>query len=140
MKGTYRTRQKEELAEYLKSTKGRHITAGDIVMHFQSQGKNIGTATVYRQLDRMVEEGLVTKYNIDENTSACYEFIDPINNCHHPVCYHCKCEKCGKLFHLECIELNHLRDHMEEEHGFRIDPARTVIYGLCADCRKKSEE
>ena len=54
----------------------------------------------------------------------------------HPVCFHCKCEKCGKLIHLECTELSLIGEHLREEHGFSIDHARTVFYGTCNECRE----
>ena len=59
IKKSYSTKHQEELLNYMKSTAGTHITAGDICMHMRSEGKNIGTATVYRQLEKMVDEGIV---------------------------------------------------------------------------------
>jgi ABC-type Zn uptake system ZnuABC Zn-binding protein ZnuA len=52
------------------------------------------------------------------------------------ACYHCKCEKCGKLIHLQCDEVENLRKHMMEHHSFEMNPVRTVFYGICSDCRK----
>ena len=43
---TYKTRQREEIAEYLASIPGKHVTAGEICAHFQAQGSAIGAATV----------------------------------------------------------------------------------------------
>ena len=54
-----------------------------------------------------------------------------------PVCYHCKCEKCGKLIHLQCEEVESLKQHMMEHHNFEMDALRTVFYGICSECRKK---
>ncbi|MBR1813350.1 MAG: transcriptional repressor [Lachnospiraceae bacterium] len=133
---SYKTKQKEELLSYLETIPGVHFTAADISDHFRAQGKSIGITTIYRQLDRLVEEGQVSKYYIDESSSACFEYIDPENNCHHPHCYHCKCERCGKLIHLDCHEMEGLLQHISKEHRFLIDPMRTVFYGLCADCQK----
>ena len=58
-KAQYRTRQITELENYLCSMEGKHVTVSDICKYFKSQGISIGTTTVYRQLDRMVEQGLV---------------------------------------------------------------------------------
>ena len=130
----YKTKQRDELVSYLQTIPGEHFTASDIFNHFHAQGKSIGTTTVYRQLERMVEEGLVNKYIIDENSSACFEYIDRTMHCHHPACYHCKCEKCGKLIHMDCQEIGELQAHLMGEHGFRIDLMRTVFYGICEEC------
>ena len=64
-KAQYRTRQITELENYLCSMEGKHVTVSDICKYFKSQGISIGTTTVYRQLDRMVEQGLVAKYVVD---------------------------------------------------------------------------
>jgi Fur family ferric uptake transcriptional regulator len=134
MKAQYRTRHREELLDYLRSKAGKHITVAEIAAHFAALDKPIGTVTIYRQLESMVEEGLVAKYNLDENTGACFEYIDPEHNCHHPRCYHCKCEKCGRLIHLDCHELDTLAEHLLEHHRFQLDPTRIVLYGVCDSC------
>ena len=54
--GSYKTKQGDELRGYLERMPGRHITAGDICEYFRQSGKPIGMATVYRQLERMVDE------------------------------------------------------------------------------------
>ena len=72
-KQSYNTRRKAELLEYLKSMQGRHVTVNDIRAHFLSRGESIGAATIYRQLDHMLAQGLVQKYTLDEGSAACYE-------------------------------------------------------------------
>ena len=47
-----------------------------------------------------------------------------------------KCEKCGKLIHLQCNEVESLKQHMMEHHGFEMDSLRTVFYGICSECKK----
>ena len=136
-KSQYKTKQRAELTAYLMNKAGEHVTVSDIVSHFEKKGNPIGLTTVYRQLDKMVEEGLVNKYIVDGTSSACYEYI---NSEHHMdgniSCYHCKCEKCGALIHLHCEEIEELMKHIEKSHSFVIDPRRTVFYGLCDNCRK----
>ena len=134
-KNQYKTRQRQELLDYLRSAGGDHITVNDVCGHFQRHGKPIGTATVYRQLERMVDEGLVNKYLIDAASPACFEYVGRESH-GGETCYHCKCEQCGKLFHLHCGELKGLSAHLLEEHGFQINPMRTVFYGLCEACRR----
>jgi hypothetical protein len=48
----------------------------------------------------------------------------------------CKCEKCGRLIHLHCDEIEELCAHMKNEHHFILNPARTVFYGICESCAK----
>ena len=100
----YKTKQREILLGYLETVPGVHITASDVCEYFKAQGAKIGQSTVYRQLEEA------------------------------EVCFHCKCEKCGKLIHLHCDELEDIRVHLEQEHHFKMDPLRTVFYGLCDQC------
>ena len=133
VRNQYNTRQRSRLLEYMQAVPGEHFTAKDVCDYFQACGAPIGVATVYRQLERMVEEGLVNKYIIDANSPACFEYVDRQATCGEE-CFHCKCEKCGKLIHLHCEELVQIRSHLKEEHHFTMDPLRTVFYGLCEDC------
>lgn len=139
MKSEYKTRQREELLRYLASVPGHGLTVSEICTHMKEQGYSIGTTTVYRTLDKLVEEGEVNRYVAQDNAGAVYEYIDKSNSCSQPVCFHCKCERCGRLIHLKCDEMVHVADHLEEHHGFVLDPVRTVFYGICGDCRAALE-
>ena len=83
------------------------------------------------------EQGLVAKYVVDGTSSACFEYLGHDEHCHKHICFHCKCEKCGKVIHLECGEMAHLGEHMLADHGFQWDFTRTVFYGICEECRGK---
>ena len=129
----YKTRQRDILLSYLEKMPG-HVTAADVCKHCKQQGENIGQSTIYRQLESLVDEGLINKYIIDANSPACFEYVGPDTHAESEVCYHCKCEKCGKLIHLHCDEIEEIQNHMLKEHRFRMDPLRTVFYGLCEQC------
>ena len=135
-KAKYKTKQMTELLTFLKSVKGSHVTVIDISDYFKKQEIAVGTTTIYRQLEKMVKEGIVAKYIVDGTSSACFEYIGSKDAESNSVCYHCKCEKCGKLIHLQCSEVEELRKHMIEHHSFEMDSLRTVFYGLCSECRK----
>ncbi|MBR1472138.1 MAG: transcriptional repressor [Lachnospiraceae bacterium] len=139
-KSGYKTKQREELLEYLETVPGVHITVNDVCDHFHQSGRAIGTTTVYRQLERMVDEGLVSKYIIDGNSPACFEYLGAHVHRDSEVCFHCKCEKCGKLIHMHCDELKGIQEHLAGEHGFHLNPMRTVFYGVCEDCAQHMEE
>ena len=134
----YKTKQREALISYLMSVPGEHVTAGDVCAHFRACGSSIGTATVYRHLEKLVDEGIVSKYLIDGASPACFEFVGA--DAHDgDTCFHCKCEKCGVLIHLHCGELTGIGAHIAAHHGFTINPMRTVFYGVCDACRKAGE-
>ena len=139
VRNQYNTRQRSRLLEYMQAVPGEHFTAKDVCDYFQTCGTPIGVATVYRQLERMVEEGLVNKYIIDANSPACFEYVGESGQQEQKqeTCFHCKCEKCGKLIHLHCEELCGISLHLKEHHQFLLNPMRTVFYGICESCAKK---
>ena len=134
MKTTYRTKQQDELLEYLRQNPGVHQTAAQIKQHFLSRQKNIGTSTIYRQLEKFVEDGRVKKYLLDTGDSACYEYVGEEKA---PAHFHCKCEVCGRLIHLDCDEMQEMEKHLLEHHGFLWHAGKTVFYGVCQDCQRK---
>lgn len=137
-KSFYETKQMKELLSYMKLMQGRHITVSEISAYFAEQGIAVGTTTIYRNLERMIAQGVVTKYVMDGNTSACFEYIGDQECSHKPSCYHCKCEKCGKLIHLQCNEITALEQHMLKHHDLELNALRTVFYGICKDCRESN--
>ena len=138
-KAQYKTKQMSEILNFLQQMEGTHVTVADICDYFKKKGIAVGMTTVYRQLDKMVSEGLVAKYVIDGSSSACFEYTgDSRHECKEQT-YHCKCEKCGKLIHLHCDEVESLKKHMMEHHSFEMDSLRTVFYGICNECRNNKE-
>jgi Fur family ferric uptake transcriptional regulator len=130
----YKTRQKEQILQYLTDHTGGHVTAQEISRHLSENGTPVGTATIYRFLDQLVTEGELRKYTIDSRTGACYEYLPHSESCSRH--FHLKCMQCGKLYHVTCEHLSGLDRHILEHHGFRIDQSKTVLYGICQDCRE----
>ena len=133
MKLSYKTKNRQMLLDYLRSTADRHVTVQEICDHFKDCGVSMGTTTVYRQLERFVEEGLVKKYFTEGNGAASFEYVDQ-ENCGEHACFHCKCSKCGRLIHLHCHEMEAIEQHVFAHHGFRLDHLKTVFYGVCELC------
>ena len=109
MTSEYKTKQKDCLLNVLKEHKDSILSCDDIYMLLVKENKKIGIATLYRQLEKLVESGVIRKY---------------------------KALKCNKLFHLDCEEAKHLIKHIEEKHHFKVMSSKVVLYGLCEDCAK----
>ena len=131
----YNTKQKEKLLEYLIKNKDKHTNVQEISAFLSAEGKSVGVATIYRQLDKLVEQGIVRKYAFDGKTCACYQYIEDEEQCRSH--FHLKCLSCGKLIHLDCEHLAELTRHIEDEHDFEIDYSQTVFYGRCSDCKEE---
>ena len=137
-KARYKTKQMTELHTFLQSVQGQHVTVQEIREYFKDREIAVGTTTIYRHLEKMVKEGLVEKYVVEGTNSACFEYIGESETSDYESCYPCKCEKCGKLIHIQCDEIECLSRHMTEHHDFQLDPKRTVFYGICNECRKNT--
>ena len=133
MKIQYKTKNRQLLLDYLAATGSRPVTVQEICDHFKGLGISMGTTTVYRQLERFEEEGLVNKYLSEGNGAASFEYVDPAH-CGEQTCFHCKCEKCGALIHLHCHEMEAIQNHILAHHGFKLDSLKTVFYGVCEQC------
>lgn len=134
----YKTRQSELVLHILMQQKDRHLAAEDVVDQLKAQGTAVSKATVYRHLDRLVEQNLVRRYHMGEGAGACYQYCgdDPDRHLH----YHLKCVTCGELFHVSCEYLDTIAAHIWQEHRFRVDSSRTVLYGQCEHCREQEKE
>ena len=100
----YSTKHNNELLLYLEEHKNEHLTVSQIYSDLTAKGISIGYATVYRQIEKLVKNGSVIKYTIDNTSSACFEYIGKDSNSKKST-YHLKCERCGKIMHLSCSEI-----------------------------------
>lgn len=130
----YKTKQRENILNYLKENEKKHITAEEIIEHFKKIENPIGKSTVYRYLDNLVAENIIRKYISQERGSACFQYVENKEGCINH--YHMKCIKCGALFHLDCNEITELESHIFKEHHFKLDICKTVLYGTCSKCLK----
>ena len=135
-RSNYNTKQKEILIDYLKSRKNEHVTVNEIKDYVNNKGLNVGLTTIYRQLEKLINEKIVAKITIDSHSGAMFEYIE--QNKEDSNCYHLKCEVCNKIIHFHCNELNHIRHHMLEDHGFNINASKIVFYGVCNNCENQN--
>ncbi len=129
----YKTRQRGIIENALKQTSG-HITVDALVLKLSEQGESVGRTTVWRCLERLAEEGRVRKY-VHTGDGTCYQYIDGSAHCFEH--FHLKCEKCGRLIHMQCDTMEKLSQHIEQGHNFKINPLKTVFYGICGECGAK---
>lgn len=137
-KNTYKTKQMVQLVEYLKNMEGHHVMVSDICEYFEKNGISVGMTTIYRNLEKLVEQGVVAKFVVDQANGACFEYLGEHEPEEHCSCYHCKCDQCGKIIHLACHEVEELGEHFLKHHGFLLNYQKIVFYGLCKECRENS--
>jgi Fur family ferric uptake transcriptional regulator len=129
-KSQYKTKQRDLVSDCLIENKDRHMTIDQIREYLKEKGASIGQTTIYRNLDKLVQEGVVLKY-ITEGMSACYQYAERSCQNH----YHLICVDCGRMIHLQCDYLDELSSHIRDEHRFKLDNFKTVLYGHCDTCK-----
>ena len=133
MANTYQTQGRKKLISFLLAYPDKQFTVDELHLAL-SQGDDTparGRSSLYRQLSKLCEEGCVRKYRADDQSSYVYQYVGGRDCCHH---FHLKCVVCGELTHLDCTVSDDLLSHVADEHGFRIDSGRSILYGLCAAC------
>lgn len=113
----YRTKYKECIIEYMKNNEDHRLCAKDIYQALIEQGLNVNLVTVYRNLDKLSQQGLIQKHTLSEEDSVYYQYTRE-EKCNHHL--HLLCKRCGKIAHLECDFMDIIRTHLLEDHGFEI--------------------
>ena len=126
----YQTKQQQAVLNCIAGQQGAYFTAASLHQALQQQGCRVGMATIYRQLEKLEQEGRVHKIAGEEG--ALFQYCDRQE---HQDCFLLKCEGCGRILHADCMRLAGLYQHLEEDHHFRINPRKTVFYGLCENCQ-----
>lgn len=134
MQRTYTTKSKTAILECLKSKKDEAFTAADIYETLLDEGQNINLATVYRNLEKLTEEGRLTKVKHAESESTFFRYIEEDSHCNEHL--HMQCSVCGKIIHMECHFMEEITEHLLKDHSFLLEPSGSVLYGRCENCRK----
>lgn len=133
MQGGYRTKSREYLMEFFEKHNEQIVSAADIDAYLKENGKTINLATIYRNLDKMTEDGVLLKYKTAKDEHAVYQYTGGHKACQNHL--HLQCSKCGKIIHLECCFMKEITEHLMEHHGFMLECNHSVLYVLCRECR-----
>lgn len=126
---SYCTKQQKAVHERLSAHRDACVSAQRLADELRAQGEGVGVATVYRQLEKLERLGCVHKALTEEG--AFYRYC-PAGEA--GDCFLLKCERCGRIEHVDCERLAPLYRHLELEHHFSINPRRTMLYGVCERC------
>lgn len=117
------TRQKTAIREAFAGA-NRPLSPEEVLRSAQQQHAGVGIATVYRNIQTLVEEGWLQPVEVPGDATR-YEVA---GKKHH---HHFQCNDCGKLYDLEgCAAQSRPR----LPKGFRASGHEFYVYGLCAAC------
>ncbi len=129
----YTTKQSQAILWALERRGERPAGARALAEELRKAGTPVGLATVYRQLDRLAEAGLV--HRVADEAGTLYQYCP--RQAAGKVCFLLRCGRCGRMEHLDCPQLQALYRHIAAEHKFRVDPRRTILTGLCGPCAER---
>ena len=124
----YNTKQKDLIFMAIKKHK-QEFTIKDLYSELENK---TGLTTIYRLVDKMVNDGVLNKI-IGKDNVTYYQYLE---KCDHENHFFLKCEKCGDMIHIDCDCINELSDHIINEHNFKLNNEHIIINGLCKNCIK----
>ncbi len=127
----YMTKQRKLLLDYLAAHTDENLSAGEIAGSLADKG--ISTSAVYRNLAGLEQEGRIKRSAKAGSQEIFYRYAD-VEGCRGHL--HLSCLRCGRTVHMEESETSALAQALEKNEGFTLDPADTVLYGICSKCRK----
>ena len=127
MSETYNTKPRQKVLAAIKK-QAADFAAKDI---YEELDHEIGLTTIYRFIETLENEGTILRVS-NENKSARYQYVTPCDEADH---FYLKCEKCGKLTHIDCEEVKGLMAHISGEHHFFPTDTHIIINGFCGDCK-----
>ncbi len=107
------------------------LSAGDIFKTLE-RGSSINRVTVYRILDRLVDQGVVER--LSTGGRAAYYGLAP--NEHHQPHPHFYCKVCGQMDCLNPESLSIETDAIQKTFPGRIDKVEVRMDGICKNCLK----
>ncbi len=123
------TKQKEIILDILSKKENMfHPTAGDLVKLVLKSNPTIGQATVYRNINKLVNEGILLKIPTTNN------FRYDINTHTHA---HLTCKECGSVIDLYDGDYQKIVSNLESKYNVKIDDTNLIFNGLCEDCNGK---
>jgi len=121
------SKQREEIINLLSNCKS-HPTAEEIYLILKENGSTASRGTVYRNLNQLIEKGIVIKISIQDGPDR-FDYIKEKHN-------HIICLKCGKVFdYFYNLNENKLKKDALEQTGVEIVDNTFTLKGICNNCK-----
>ena len=121
------TKQRSLIWDVLAGADERHLSVAEVETAVRAAGSPLHRATIYRTLDRLVDDGLLVRTNLGSDRST-YEIAED----HH---HHLVCAECGRTEHVPHVLVSGTIRRIEEYSGFDLANAQLGLHGRCRDCR-----
>ncbi len=123
-----KTQRRAAILELVAAADGP-ISAEELFEHLQKQFPTLALSTVYRNLERFANEGLIEK---ETSPDGVFRYSSLDGHGHYLVC-----TQCHKRIRLHECPLSAIEEQLEEQTGYSIDHHQLTLYGKCPICKKK---
>ncbi len=107
-----------------------HLDADEIYRHARQKMPRLSLSTVYRNLQRFKEQGLIEEFHFDESHHH-YE-VKPSAEHHHIVCL-----GCGKVIEFDYPLSRQITKNVPAAMGFKIEKSEVHLSGYCTECQQR---
>ncbi len=121
------TRERRALLEHVLSVRG-HFDVDDLLLRLRRSGHRVSRATLYRNLPRLVDSGLIHKVEMARG-QARYELM--VGRHHHD---HMVCLRCGAILEFESLEVERIQKEVCRRKRFVMTGHTHQIRGYCESC------
>ncbi|MEZ7890725.1 MAG: transcriptional repressor [Candidatus Wallbacteria bacterium] len=134
------TNQRKIIIEVLLKNHGRHLSLEQILSEAKKNNPKISLATVFRNINFLEKENLLTKMKLDDNKSY-YELCLDFKGSKHTSTHHDHliCESCGIIIEFYNDEIEKLQKKIALDFNFKISRHKMELYGICGNCIKNGE-
>jgi Fur family transcriptional regulator, peroxide stress response regulator len=126
-----RSKQRASILELLRQTES-HPTADLLYQKLKKKFPHLSLGTVYRNLNILVEQGLVEKLPF----GSTYDRYEAIKNPH----YHLVCQVCGCVEDFNMPYYTEINQQAQRMSGFCISRHRIDFFGTCEKCQSKNKK
>ncbi|SFG53694.1 Fur family transcriptional regulator, ferric uptake regulator [Lachnospiraceae bacterium C7] len=138
MQKKYRTKTSKALDEFVESRQGKCFSAARVSKYLKEQDIEVNLTTVYRNLDKLVDEGRLVRFKATNSDTYSYRENDEHTHCDEH--FHMQCKKCGRVIHLEDDIMKKIATDLCAKYDFAINYKDSSISGICGECRAEHEK
>lgn len=129
----YETGPRKRLLEFLKAHCDEQFSAAAIAERISdAEGAGISLSSVYRNIDKLVQEGSVRRFEGEDGKKSLYQYIG--GECSEHL--HLKCTECGRIIHVDERTTEALLHTALDSSDFSIDEKKTLLFGVCGECKE----
>ena len=124
-----KTKQRKKLLDIFRSIR-KPLTADQILRQCQNECPNMALTTVYRNLDRLIELGYVTRAVYSDGTAR---FASATDSHKHML----TCRICHAQVSIDNCPISMSEEMLSQQTGYTIEHHYLEFFGICPGCLKR---